>query len=232
MRFIWYAVLLTVAFAVIPSAEAKSVRKEFTEAWVARQDRYAGDVERATNELKDALNPKTPEPDLDEDAAKVRISAILEKTRQMGYSAGRADVLFRLLALMKEKPSSARAEMWFQEEADHVKQESAKADDRLNAAKAIKIGEGGVTPQEAFTEAGQAMFWLGTVQGTVDELALVNTNLASFYEAKSVEDQRRRQAWANALSSIGNSLQNSAQQNQGFMMNCTTTGPFTNCMGH
>lgn len=226
------AAFLAITILASTPVEAKSVRKEFTEAWIARQERYVSEVESAKNEIKEAVNPPNPEPVVDADTARARLSAILEKTRQMGYSAGRADVLARLLNLMKDKPSSARAEMWFQEETDHVKQESSKADDRLEAARTSKVGEGGITPQQAFSEAGMAMFWLGTVQGTTDELALVNTNLASFYEAKSIEDQRRRQAWANALSSIGNSLQNSAKQNQSFMMNCTTNGPFTNCMGH
>lgn len=232
MRSNWRTVLLVFAVVVSTPAVAKSIREEFTEAWTIRQERYAAEMDSAKEELKSNMQAFQTEKATDQEAAKMRIMGVFEKTRQMGYNAGRADVLVRLIAFIKSKPSSARAEMWFQEETDHAQQEAVKADERLTAARSAKIGEGGITPQQAFSEAGQAIFLLGTVQGTADELALVNSNLASFFQAKSAEDQRRRQAWANALGALGNSLQNSARQNESFMMSCNTVGQFTNCMGH
>ncbi|HMU20650.1 MAG TPA: hypothetical protein PKC48_00090 [Sphingorhabdus sp.] len=211
-------------------AQAKSVHSEFVEAWQERLKRYEASSVLAGQQLQsDAhLFFNTPAPD--EATTIAKLEAVFKSTDEVGYLAGRSQLSSDLIAFMKKKPSAERAELWLQEQIHRLTDEERALKVEVDSVGQMKIGDNGVTTESLFKANGMAVFKQGALRGQIEELALMNDNLGSYYRAKGQQDADRRQKWAAILGSIGQSLQQQSNDNRSRMVNCTTTGNTTNCM--
>lgn len=209
---------------------ARSVHTEFVEAWQERLKRYELSSEKAGEQLKSRAQDFFGSSDTDETVLQAKLAAVFDATDEVGVLAGRSQLSSDLITLMKKKPSAERAEFWIQEQVHRLTDEDKSLKTEFDALSRMKIGENGVTSQSLFKANGMAVFKLGTLRGQIEELALVNDNLASYYQAKNQQDADRRQKWKAILGSIGNSLQQQSTYNRSRMINCTTVGNSTNCM--
>ena len=208
---------------------AKSVSKEFQEAWAEREQRYAARMEEARTQLPIAMAALNS-PGNDESSTKARLDHLLKVTFELGYNSARAQVLSDTQAFIYRKPSPARAQLWLQEQAEKLRERAQSAESKAETVKNQKLGLDGATTQTMLRNMGLAVFETATVKGMADEIGLIDQNLTLYYPAKDAEDQRRRQSRAAILGAIGKSMQETA--NQGWMATCTRAGPTTTCMGN
>lgn len=214
------------------TATAKSVEKEFAEAWAERVDRYAHVKEQAKADFKPAYDGLEAAAKGGAEQAKQALVKLFDASHALGYNAAREDTLRTLMGFMTNKPSAVRAELWLEDRADNAKTEADRAKSASASAAAMKLGDNGATGADMLNAAVQAVFGLGAAQGRVDELQTIDSNLASFYRAKGEQDTRRRTTLSGILGAIGQGLRDSAQQNQGWTAQCSTIGQFTNCSGN
>lgn len=229
MRFRLLAAFAAMAFLTAPAVEAKSVSKEFQEAWADREHRYAARADEAKAQLPIAM-ASLNSADNDAASTKARLDQLLKVTFGLGYNSARAQVVTDTKAFIDKKPSAERAQLWLQDQADQLRERARSADEKAAVLKTQKLGQNGATTQSMLKNIGMAVFEAATVKGLADELGLIDQNLAIYYPAKNAEDQRRRQARAAVLGAIGQAMQTSA--NQGWMATCTRAGPTTTCMGN
>lgn len=215
-----------------PSQElaARSVHSEFVEAWQERLKRYELSSDNAGEKLKSRAQEFFNSEGVDDSILQTRLAAVFDATDEVGVLSGRSQLSSDLIALMKKKPSAERAELWIQEQVHRLTEEDKSIKTEFDALSKMKVGENGVTSESLFKANGMAIFKLGALRGQIEELALLNDNLASYYQAKNQQDADRRQKWKAILGSIGNSLQQQSNYNRSRMINCTTVGNSTNCM--
>lgn len=229
MRFRLLAAFAAMAFLTAPAVEAKSVSKEFQEAWADREHRYAARADEAKAQLPIAM-ASLNSADNDAASTKARLDKLLKVTFDLGYNSARAQVVTDTKAFIDKKPSAERAQLWLQDQADQLRERAQSADEKAAVLKTQKLGQNGATTQSMLKNIGMAIFEAATVKGLADELGLIDQNLAIYYPAKNAEDQRRRQARAAALGAIGQAMQASA--NQGWAATCTRADQTMSCMGN
>jgi hypothetical protein len=222
---------LALSLVVVPAsvATAKSVSKEFQEAWADREQRYAARSKEAEAQLPAALaelNSSANDPVTTKD----RLDRLLRVTFDLGYNSARGQVVGDTKAFVEKKPSAERAQLWLQDQADQLRERARSADEKAAVVKNRTPGGDGDTTQSRLKNLGMAVFEAATVKGMADELTLIDQNLAIYYPAKNVEDQRRRQARAAALGAIGQAMQASASQD--WMATCMRAGQTMSCMGN
>lgn len=227
-RFRFVVLLASLCLAAPQQVIAKSVEKEFTEAWTERGDRYAREKDQAAADLKAAFDALSAADAKDRTKAEEGLTAVFRQSYAIGYSAAREQTVRTLLQFMAGKPSAARTELWIEDQADQLRQRSEKAKARSENASKMVIGQNGLTAFDYVKESGAAIFDIGAAQGIADELQSIDSNLTSYFRAKGEQEARRKAMWA----AIGQSLKEaSQQQNKGWSMSCSTIGQFTNCNG-
>jgi len=212
-------------------AAAKSVHSEFMTAWTERYTRYDQEYKASQSALKVAGDQFWTAAAANAPDLRSKLDALYAASDDLGYRAGRAEMNQTLLQFIDKKPSAERAELWLQDQMDKLRQAQAATKGQFERAAAMKVGENGATSQTIISSTGTAIFTGGTIRGQVAELALINDNLATYYQAKTQQDAERRARWRAALGAMGQSLQAQAQANRGWMAHCTTVGNSTNCMG-
>jgi len=223
------ALALSLVVVPVSGATAKSVSKEFQEAWTEREQRYAARYREAEDQLPAALAALN-DPNADPATTKDRLDRALRTTFDLGYNSARTQVVTETKAFVEKKPSAERAQLWLQEQADQLRERARSADEKAAVVKNQTPENDSASLQARLKNLGMAVFEAATVKGMADELTLIDQNLAIYYPAKNAEDQRRRQARAAVLGAIGQAMQASA--NQGWMATCTRAGPTTTCMGN
>lgn len=214
---------------------AKSVTKEFQEAWAVRSARY----DRQASDAKDKLvvGQKQMQDASTEDAMREGLERSMSATFDLGYFNARSVVVHSVESFIKTKPSVVRAQLWIQEQIEQVKVQASVAREHAEAAKGNKIGVNGVTADSSIKALGTAMFEAGVVKGASEELAMMNQNFSIYYPAKNEQDQRKREAVAGVLAGIGQVGQNLAAESRAMLSRnwsatCSTAGDFTRCHGN
>lgn len=234
MKGLLLAAALLVATA--PAAlQAKSVAKEFQEAWASRSARYEQQAQDARTKLE--AGKQLIKTGSSEQQVRGAIGDALNGTYEYGYYKGRGLALASVQELIKSKPSSVKANLWMQDQIDQLQERARAATQNMEQARSIALNPGNTDPETGVAAMGSAMFESGSVKGVADELALMNQNLSLYFPAKSVEERQKRAAWAGVFQSIGQIGQNMTAQSQAMMnrnwsATCSTTGGFTRCSGN
>lgn len=219
-----WGALIALSLAVSPvQAVAKSVYKEFAELLLERDNRYVEEARAAADRnnaavdaFKDTVAKQGPD-------GGEKLIAVLDAAQAYGYANGRGETLRDFRMHMEKKPSLQRTDFWLQEKLDAVKLASAQVQKNEQAIKEMQGAK--AEPVKVLNAMEQNRRAMGEAMGQIDELMLINRNSATYYQAKNEETQRRMAAWQ----AISQSLQ-AAAANKPKFTNCTTNGPFTNCM--
>lgn len=230
-----WKLLLLCALALQPlgvtPAQAENVRSEFVKAWTEREGQYANQAEAANAHQQAAIQTLAEVSQPNAPDAEPKLKAVLDAASGYGFLNGRRAAIGGFRAFFASKPSQARTEMWMQEQVNYLQGLSRKADSDFNAVRALKPAE---TPDYLMTVL-KAIAMNGLVRGATEETQLIDQNLAVFFQAKTADDARRRQARAAFFGALGASLQQSAQL-PAFQptrnVRCTTFGNTTNCSGN
>ncbi|MEQ5787704.1 hypothetical protein J3454_07360 [Erythrobacter sp. NFXS35] len=211
MRTVW-AVLAAALLAAGSPADAKSVHKEFSEAWSQRDDAYAEEFTGLLEEANAAVSAyraavvenQPPE----RQAALFRTA--MDKAHAASAARGRGMLLIEFREFMADKPSAARTEVWTQEIAAKLQRDEAALDRLQKNIEAMPEG----TSDDEF--AGAMQNWIeahGNFQGEVGEILLIDANLRSYFAGRGEEKARSRSALAGILGGLAAGLQ---QQQNGF----------------
>lgn len=226
----WHlALTAALLFATPTIVHAKSVHSEFEEAWTARWTRYGTEQNAEKADLEAAAKDFFSNDSQDPAVGDRKLKALLDATNEFGFATGRLQLLQDALQFMDKKPSAARAELWIQEKINSLGNDQKQATARFEKLKTYQPEEIEKNPQAIIAEMGEAVFWNAIAKGQLEELTLLNDNLAIYYQAKSQQDAEKRAKWRAILGAMGQSLEQNS--NRGFMMNCNTVGMTTNCMG-
>jgi hypothetical protein len=210
-------------------AAASSLQKEFSASWEGRMQQYrlqetsADAAEKSAIEAYvQAINTKGAE----EQAGRAA-SVMLAASSQMGFVKGRIIALTGFRGFFASKPSQVRTEVFMQERASDLQDLVKKAQTDYDVAKAANP-----EPAPAYLSNLLAAIRLnGLARGVTQELSLIDQNLGSYYKAKSVADDERRQARAHLLATLAGSLQPPPTTDSKFpaSVRCQTYGTVTNC---
>lgn len=232
MKRIILAVALVSASPSI--VEAKSVQKEFSQAWEQRDQRYVASTQTALSASETAWNAFASNTDADQTFLKLK--AAFDATYQARYHEGRQHFLRDFRIHLFSKPSRQITELWMQERIEQIRLSSEGAQRQFATLSQIKFTD--TDKVKAYIGGSeQALIESGHAHGAIDELKLINQNLTVYYQAKDVEDVRnfqRRAAIANALSAgftnMGNQYYAAAQRN--WSARCTTINNVISCSGN
>ncbi len=158
--------------------------------------------------------------DMDHEAAKLK-----DAMHRASYIYGRYWVLSELREHMDDKPSAVSSELWMQEKVSEVQSDARLADNHWTQLANLP-DEASLTERLSKFEA--AVVGGARVQGVVDELTLIDQNLASYYQGRSEERANRSRIFA----AIGSALMQSSRQATiapSVRTRCSTYGGVTNC---
>ena len=226
-------IFVCAAFAVTaPSqqADAKSVHKEFTEAWSERDNQYSSSYSVLVDTTNASIKNFRLSLENGGDNTVPLFKIAMDNAHDASVVKGRGLILNDLIALAKNKPSPARSEIWMQREIDKLKSQN----NTLATLQAAMEGQGAETPLEQKIKAIQS--WVqqhGLVTGKTEELSLIDQNLASYHRAKSASDQRKRAARRAFFGILGSALARSSVRRNDFTptitTHCNTFGGITTC---
>lgn len=238
MKRIALALAISIPILPIQLAEARSVQDDYQEAWAGRLARYQAEADTGKSAVE-AANAKLGTLAENDPATSQTVTALFDGVEQWGFAVGRKTALGELQKFMATKPSSQRAELWMQDQSDMIRQFADKTGADAKAIGAMKIGEGGVTVESAFIAYREFRYRLGATRGLLSELELVDKNIASFFQAKSEQDERRRAKRAAFFGAIGEALQENERNNAAmlggsspWMATCSQWGNRTECRGN
>lgn len=211
MRTLWVIAGAALIAAGSPS-DAKSVHKEFSEAWSQRDQAYAEDFTQLledANKAVEAYKASVTENHPPEQQVALFRTA-MDKAHAASAARGRGMFLIEFREFMAGKPSAARTELWVQEKAAEIQRDEAALNRLQQSIEALPEG----TPDHKVASATQD--WIeahGQLQGEVGEIILIDANLRSYFAGRGEEQANKRSALAGILGSLGASLQ---QQQNGF----------------
>lgn len=211
MRKVVILIFALMLFVGAPS-DAKSVHKEFSEAWAERDNAYADDFARLLQQANDAVEAyratvAAGEPRVVQIAA---FKAAMDKAHAASAARGRGLLLIEFREFMIGKPSAARTELWIQEKAAELQREEAAVEAQRQSIETFPTE----TPDQVIVASTQSWFQAhGTLQGRVGEILLIDANLRSYFTARGEEKARSRGALAAILGGLAAGVQ---QQQDGF----------------
>lgn len=217
--------------AVVPlpadhsALSAKSVHKDFKEAWEKRYERYEQEWQVLDQSARDTVAKyvaalEVEGADMEQEGAKLK-----DAMHRASYLYGRYWVLSQLRKHMDDKPSSVSSELWMQEKVSEVQADARTAD--LHWAQLNEMPPD-TALMDALSKFESAVVGSARVQGVVDELTLIDQNLASYYQGRSKERANR----SRIFSAIGSALMQSSNQATfapTVQTRCSTYGGITNC---
>ena len=223
-------VLLALLVAICSPAFGRSVREEFAPLWAARLSQYQAEQAATRQRVEDAAKPPS---DSDPARAEAHYANLLQALVADGEVKGREQVASDLIAHMRNKPSAELSEAWIQGLADRVKRDRDDLNSRSEALKrqgSAKL----IAPKEYFEETFKLAATAGIIRGRASELALIDQNLRSFYQAKGGQDEQRRRARAAFFGALAGSFGSTpAPPSPPWIATCQTTafGNSTTCRG-
>lgn len=223
MQRLWFLLAVALLAGGAPSA-AKSVHKEFSEAWAERDNAYAEDYTRLLQQANEAVEAYRATVAAGE-PREVQIAAFkaaMDKAHAASSARGRGLFLIEFREFMAGKPSTARTELWIQEKAAELQRDEAAVEAQRQSIETFPTG----TPDQEIVAATQS--WIqahGTLQGRVGEILLIDANLRSYFIARGEEKARSRGALAAILGSMAAGL----QQQQGRLAPAPPLPVITRC---
>ena len=210
-----------------PKALAKSVQQEFSQAWTDRGARYEQEQLRLNKQIDDAWKSLEGATQASSPDVKSRTDQFIVALQDGAYMHGRAALLSAFKEHMAKKPSAAATDLWVQERVDTL---------RMQADALDKRGEQLKTDTSAGTFKGRlrALADSAEFMGTVAEMQLVDQNLATYFKAKSAQDEQRRRARAAFFGALAGSFGSTpAPPPTPWIATCQTTafGNSTTCRG-
>lgn len=223
-------VLFALFLAISGPAVGRSVRDEFEPLWASRLSQYQAEHVAASQRVKDAAQPPS---DSDPTRADAHYANLLQALVANGEVKGREQVVSDLIAHMRKKPSAELSEAWIQGLADRVKRDRDDFNSRNDTLKkqgAAKL----ISPKEYFEDTFTLAATAGIIRGRAAELALIDQNLRSFYQAKGEQDEQRRRARAAFFGALAGSFGSTpAPPSTPWTATCQTSvfGNSTTCRG-
>ena len=206
-----------------------NTRKEFQALWSERLESYrARKAPLATNH-KAAADAFATSP-FSFAAEDRRLDALMNSAVADGENDGRGMILTEFLSHISKKPSLGLTEAWLQSQFDTVREMDRQAEQSREQAlgllknKDARVGDFLVAIELAALSRGRAL-------GRAEELILLVSNFDAYsgeYARADTRDRETRQRLANALAGMAQGL----RQNQGWSVQCSTMGAFTNCSGN
>lgn len=207
------ATLALVGLALSTPVEAKSPHKEFMGAWAQRdleyQQEFTDELKRSNEATETFLKHARSTTSGKEELAGSYEDMLLAQFEASG-SKSKGLLLQELIALIEEKPSAALGEMWMQRQVAKVREQEAEV--RQLVAKLDSIPQGS---DNTWAIIGAMENWVqaqGALEGTVDELVLIDQNLQSYFQAQSKRAENRRSGFRAFLVGMAASLAQQRQQ--------------------
>lgn len=230
-----YTILAVVLASAVPAvAEAKSAQKEFSQAWEDRDQRYVTSTQSALSASQSAWEAFASNTDPDQTFPKLK--AAFDATYQARYHEGRQHFLRDFRIHMSSKPSRQLTDLWMQERIEQIRLSSEGAQRQFATLSQIKFTDTDKV-KTYISGSEQAIIESGHAHGAIDELKLLNQNLAVYYQAKDAEEVRNSQRRAAIADALGAGLTNMSNQyyaasQRNWSARCTTYGNTTNCSGN
>lgn len=225
----WLALIaLSVAFAA-PQAEAKSVNKTFLASWLARDNQYVSDAKAAADKQNAAIDAFRAALSTNAPDTVNLMDYMFTAVEEYEYKNARGEMLRNFRIHMLSKPESEQTGLWMQERLDNIKSDTA--DTQKKAELVGKLSAEKAEFPKVFAALEEAYRSRGRLRGLLDELTLIDQNLNLLHEARA-EDRQRRQAFWQALSRAGQSMQAAGQAMEANRMRFTTchpVGSFVSC---
>jgi hypothetical protein len=232
-RLVAIVFILALVLVLQPGSAYAGVYKDFWKAWAERDARHVAEhaqldkaAREATENLMVSLKESSPE-------MPAKMERMFTAIDAAWFIDGRVWMLRDLRIHMEKKPSAAKTELWLQERID-----SLRAEERAVKAKWAEVDgmrEKGASDLLVYLqESVLAVSMAATLRGKVEELNLLDQNLASYFRAKGQEDMERRQARARIFGAMGAALSaySRPQPDTSWTATCTTFGNRTNCHGN
>lgn len=199
MKAFWIAA--PILFAAASPSEAKSVHKEFSEAWASRDNAYAANFTDLLNEANEAVAAFRTA--IDEQRPREQrialFNAAMGKAHAASAARGRGMLLVDFREFIGQKPSAARTELWIQEKASELQRDEAALAELQKSIQALPEG----TPDNDFIATTQKWMEMhGQLQGKVSEILLIDANLRSYFAGRGEEQARKRNALAGLLGGL------------------------------
>lgn len=217
-----------------PEARAKSSLNEFTAAWVAREAQYRDqhgtldqNARAAIQAYETAIANNSPD-------SGQNLHRMLGAIQAASFTDGRGQALNALRAFMGRRPSNLQIELWMQERGDEMRIEASGIAANLRGLNEARPEEKstGAFMQRTVTALAQN----ATFQGKLAEMRLIDSNLGTYFRAKTAEDDERRLARQRIFAAIGSSLSQWASQpgtsaQPGWTVHCDRFGNQVSCRG-
>lgn len=199
MRTLWIAA--PILFAAASPSEAKSVHKEFSEAWASRDNGYAANFTELLKEANEAVAAFRIAVD-EQQPREQRIALFnvaMEKAHAASAARGRGMLLIEFREFVARKPSAARTELWVQEKASELQREEAELTELQKTIQALPEG---TSDNELIAATQKWMEMHGQLQGRVSEITLIDANLRSYFAGRGEEQAKKRNALAGLLGGL------------------------------
>lgn len=139
------------------------------------------------------------------DIVKAKFNLAMDAVHAASRAKGRGELVNAYWSILDDKPSALESDLWLQGQASNV-EENYRQLDRLAAA--LKAAQESADLERIVGASQDWVSYHGELTGRVDELGLLQANIASYYRAKDERDARRRAAFSAFLGSLGKQLAN------------------------
>lgn len=225
----WLALIALSVACSTPQVEAKSVNKTFLASWLSRDNQYVADTKAAADKQNTAIDAFYSAMSTNAPDTVNLMDYMFTAIEDYEYRNARGEMLRNFRIHMLTKPRQEQTGLWMQERLDNI-----KADTATTQQKAELVGRLSADKTEfpkVFAALEDAYRSRGRLRGLLDELSLIDQNLNLLHEARAEEDQRRQAFWQ-ALSRAGQSMQAAGQAMEANRMRFTTchpVGSFVSC---
>lgn len=204
------------------AAHAKSVTKDFAEAWEHRRERYQKEQKAADEAVVQSVTALAEARNAGGDL-NAPINAVFQRAIVAGEKSGKVVALQRLEHFMREKPSSVRAQLWLEEQVAQVQDVMAIAQAEFQTAKELEFAPDGSNFGNVVAAGMTAINRVAFANGAAAELASIDSNLSLYYQAKGQQDAQRRAKRAAILQALSQTAQNYQNSlNSGWSATCRT----------
>lgn len=218
----FFALMAMLCFVSTDAVSAKSVYRDFEEAFRDRDNAYAAEfVERLREANEAVIEFRSAQADQITESEFVRLYKLaMDKVHEASFARGQGLTIVEFREFFEDRPSAARAEVWMQERLASIQAKERELDKLYRDFKSLPQG----APTSEIITATQA--WIeahGQLSGEVEELLLLDANLRSYFTARGAERGRRNSLFASLLGGLANGLREQRSAPQSPLLQLPTT---------
>jgi len=204
-----------------------SVYGDFVKVWDARDQTYRAERETLDGRAKSSAGRSIEALVANDPAAGDDLVLALTDAWALSELVGRGQTLWALREHMASKPSAALSELWMQGKVDELRRRQVEAD--IVEGQITMLGaRDTVSVQHWIAALEQLSMMRGNISGSASELALINQNLVTYYQARAQESSGLAfDIWQGALEALRSSARRSQNDIQHWSAVCARTG---NCV--